>query len=165
MCRRGSPGTVWSYTTSTVAWGEDRVRDVLERLYLERAMTPAELLRWRKTSSSPYPPQCATYLHQAPVVELEYICGHNPVLKARKVEDLTVVDEHAISPGRRSACCIGPHCARQPEPKTARLRVRRQELCKSDGAARRKRRLYMGQDSCSEETGNHAVAASLSQVL
>jgi hypothetical protein len=24
---------------------------------------------------------------------------------------------------------------------------------------------YMGQDSCSEETGNHAVAASLSQVL
>lgn len=78
-------------------WGEDRVKDVLERLYLERAVTPSELLTWRDRGSSPYPPQCAAYLHKVPVAELEFLCGHNPVLKARKVEQLVAVSEYELA--------------------------------------------------------------------
>jgi hypothetical protein len=38
------------------AWGRDRVLDVLERLYLERVMTPSELLRWRVAYRRPIRP-------------------------------------------------------------------------------------------------------------
>jgi hypothetical protein len=78
-------------------WGEDRVKDVLERLYLERAMTPSEMVIWRNRGSSPYPPQCSAYLHRIPVADLEFFCGHNPILKARKVEQLVAVDEHELT--------------------------------------------------------------------
>jgi hypothetical protein len=79
------------------SWGEDRVKDVLERLYLERAMTAAELLGWRNRSSSPYPAVCATYLHHIKVTDLAYYCGHNPILTARKVEQLVAVGEHELA--------------------------------------------------------------------
>lgn len=36
-------------------WTEPRVRDVVERLYQERAYTPSELVAWRRSGSSPYP--------------------------------------------------------------------------------------------------------------
>lgn len=77
-------------------WGRDRVCDVLERLYLERAMTSAELVQWRRVGASPYPPECGTYLHGVQVVDLEYFCGHNPILKARKVEKLISIGEHEL---------------------------------------------------------------------
>ncbi len=64
--------------------------DVLERLYLERAVTFAELVSWRMKGSSPYPPRCGAYIHGVQVVRLEYYCGHNPILKAYKVENLSV---------------------------------------------------------------------------
>jgi hypothetical protein len=74
-------------------WGEDRVQDVLERLYLEQAMTPSEMLSWRNRGSSPYPPKCGAYVHHIQVTDLEFFCGHNPILKARKVEQLVTVNE------------------------------------------------------------------------
>src|SRR6266516_2641833 len=58
---------------------------------------PPELVAWRKVGSSPYRPECATYLHSVPVTELEYIIGHNPVLKARRVEQLKVVNDHNLT--------------------------------------------------------------------
>jgi hypothetical protein len=79
------------------SWGDDRVNDVLERLYLERAMTPSELVNWRSRGSSPYPPECGAYLHRVRVIGLEFFCGHNPILKARKVEQLRAVSEHELA--------------------------------------------------------------------
>jgi hypothetical protein len=78
-------------------WGVDRVRDVLERLYLERSMTPSELLRWRNRGSSPYPSKCSAYVHRVQVADLEFYCGHNPILKARKVKQLMAVNEHELA--------------------------------------------------------------------
>jgi hypothetical protein len=78
-------------------WGEDRVQDVLERMYLERAMTPTEMLNWRNRGSSPYPPRCGAYVHRVQVKDLEFFCGHNPVLKARKVEHLVTVNEYELA--------------------------------------------------------------------
>ncbi len=54
-------------------------------------------MAWHKRGSSPYPPQCAAYNHGVRVEGLEYICGHNPVLKARKVENLVVEGEEGLS--------------------------------------------------------------------
>jgi hypothetical protein len=79
------------------SWGEDRVKDVLERLYLERTSTLDELLMWRNRGSSPYPPECGASYHGIRVVGLEYYCGHNPILKARKVERLVAIGEEELS--------------------------------------------------------------------
>jgi hypothetical protein len=78
-------------------WGKKRVQDILERLYLERAMTPSEMVSWRNPGSSPYPPRCGAYLHRIQVVDLEFFCGHNPILKARKVEGLIVLNDNELS--------------------------------------------------------------------
>jgi hypothetical protein len=79
------------------AWHEDRVMDVLERLYRERAETPAELVSHRKRGSLPYPPKCGPSLHSVPVVDLAYYCGHNPILNARRVQGLVVVNEYELA--------------------------------------------------------------------
>lgn len=79
------------------AWGKDRVCEVLERLYLERAASPAELVQCRQSGTFPYKPQCAAYLHRLPVADLAYICGHNPVLVARHVENLVVLGDDEIA--------------------------------------------------------------------
>jgi hypothetical protein len=77
-------------------WGNEKVKDILERLHLERTMTPAELLSWRGRASSPYPPQVGANRHGIPVEGLEYWCGHNPMLVARKVEQLMAIDEFEL---------------------------------------------------------------------
>jgi hypothetical protein len=69
----------------------------LEHLYLERAATLAEMLDWRKTGSAPYQPKCAAFMHNVPVGGLSYECGHNPVLIAYKVQNLTAPDEHELA--------------------------------------------------------------------
>lgn len=78
-------------------WGDDRVRNVLERLFLERAATLAELVNWRNSGSSPYPSRPGTYMHSIAVGGTEYYCGHNPILKARKVQNLVAVGEYELT--------------------------------------------------------------------
>jgi len=75
---------------------DKRVKETLERLYLERAATPAELILWRKEGSGPYPARHDAYIHQVPYA-VSYSCGHNPILRARYVENLVSGGEYELS--------------------------------------------------------------------
>jgi hypothetical protein len=90
-------------------WGDARVREVLERLFLERAATPSELVEWR-AGGSPYPPKHLLWMHSVPVGGAGYYCGHNPILIARKVQRLRVLGDdelewEEISAKHRAAFC------------------------------------------------------------
>ena len=76
-------------------WGDARVCDVLERLFLERAAVPSELVAWR-AGGSPYPPKHLLWMHSNPVRDEGYYCGHNPILIARKIQHLRVLGDHEL---------------------------------------------------------------------
>ncbi|MCX6953057.1 MAG: hypothetical protein NTV51_12960 [Verrucomicrobia bacterium] len=72
-----------------------KVKELLERLYLEHTATPAELLQWRQNGAGPYKPQYAAFVHGKPY-GVAYSCGHNPVLEARYAENVLALDEYTI---------------------------------------------------------------------
>lgn len=76
-------------------WGDARVLDILERLFLERAAVPSELVEWR-SSGLPYPPKNLLWMHSVPVGCSGYYCGHNPMLVARKVQRLRVLSDDEL---------------------------------------------------------------------
>jgi hypothetical protein len=78
-------------------WSDSRVADVMERLFAERAYTPAERLQWRARDSSPYPVRTLYDVHGVPVTGAGLYCGHNPILTAIKVQQLRALDEFTLS--------------------------------------------------------------------
>ncbi|HEV7567193.1 MAG TPA: hypothetical protein VGO31_14685 [Microbacteriaceae bacterium] len=107
-------------------WSDRRVEDVLERLYAERAYTPAEQLQWRAAGSSPYAVQTLFHVHGIPVGGFGLWCGHNPMLVARRVERLRALDECTLSwvevqPSHAGFLCKSrgfPDCPQADQPPT-----------------------------------------------
>jgi len=78
-----------------IQWSGNRIKDVLIRMYLERAASPAELLEYRQISHAPYQPVCGLYLHKMPYGGL-YVVGHNPILNAREAFNVVASNEYTI---------------------------------------------------------------------
>ncbi len=76
-------------------WSPERVMEHMERLYFERAASKDELLSWRDSSKAPYRPTIATGTHGIPI-PIGLVCGHNPVLSARLVDELTSTSEDSL---------------------------------------------------------------------
>jgi hypothetical protein len=70
-------------------FGVERIREYVEFLYANETYTLRERMAWaRDKKNNPYPAQFAT-LNDVPW-EGEIICGHNPYLRARLVDDLSI---------------------------------------------------------------------------
>jgi hypothetical protein len=78
------------------AWRQERVLDILERLYKERTSSLSELAIERKANSGPYKTECASYVHGIRAIEHSYSIGHNPVLFANKAHNVRILNEAEI---------------------------------------------------------------------
>jgi hypothetical protein len=100
------------------SWGHNRVKDVLERLYKERALTIAEKAHWQNAKSGPYKVQNMAYIHRVPVVGHYYSIGHEPELVAHQAIDIKIDGLHSISWGEPAPKHLKWMCeevAREPE--------------------------------------------------
>ena len=71
--------------------GADRVRELVEFIHVTNSFTLTEQasMMWPRHGRTPYPAQFVQ-TRGGIQWEGEILCGHNPYLRARKVDDLTV---------------------------------------------------------------------------
>jgi hypothetical protein len=91
--------------------GVEKVKEVLERLYMQRAFSLAELVMFRRSGSGPYPVHSNVYVHGIEVSGLGYECGHNPVLIARLAERVRAISEDVIEWEEVGPLHASWHCA------------------------------------------------------
>jgi hypothetical protein len=95
-------------------WSENRVSQVLTRLYLERIASPAELFHWRV--AAPERPTRVHSIHGISVVDAALTIGANPVLKATRVERLRALDKYTLQWTEREPVHPRGICIVQGEP-------------------------------------------------
>jgi hypothetical protein len=71
----------------------EHVREIVELLYVNSQYSPSERLRYAngKKFKNPYPAKFGTV--EGVLFEGEIICGHNPYLHARRVDNCHVIGE------------------------------------------------------------------------
>lgn len=73
-----------------------RIREMVEFLYSQSEYSLRERFCWTfNPKANPYPAQFGSTIAGG-TWEGEIICGHNPHLRARLVDDLTIEDNHAV---------------------------------------------------------------------
>lgn len=69
----------------------ERVREIVELLYINETASPGELVLWAAGKHNPFPARFGEV--EGVAYEGEITCGRNPYLRARRVEGLHFVGE------------------------------------------------------------------------